>query len=227
MCQKTEIKSRWTVSLIWRHFAQKQTDFGKTKAYEHILSRWTRLLLKCLKYMYRVRPDNFRKTWITCHRLFREVAWLNNFYSSLCLQILLLQLFPPISHLIWRSRPTVYLSGLTPSILSYSDFVKSLANAMKSLRGFRKLSRRFTMTRPWREWSFNGLSKAKYKKRPPPPPIREILTQRLPSPIWPPNWRMTGKRMSGNSLRPLTCWPERFTPLSWERRSSQRSQPGV
>ncbi len=30
--------------------------------------------------------------------------------------------------------------------------------------------------------------------------------------------------MSGNSLRPLTCRPKRFTPLSCERRSSQRSQ---
>ncbi len=25
----------------------------------------------------------------------------------------------------------------------------------------------------------------------------------------------------------MTCWPERFTPLSWEQRSSQRSRPGV
>ncbi len=72
----------------------------------------------------------------------------NVFYSALFLQILLLQAFPPISHLIRRSRPAVYLSLLTPSILSYSDFVKSLANPMKSLRGFRKLSRRSTMTRP-------------------------------------------------------------------------------
>ncbi len=93
------------------------------------------------------------------------------------------------------SLTAVYLSLLTPSILSYSDFVKSLANPMKSLRGFRKLSRRSTITRPWREWSFSRLSKAKYKKRRRPPPIREILTQRLPSPIWPPNWRMTGERM--------------------------------
>jgi hypothetical protein len=56
--------------------------------------------------------------------------------------------------------------------------------------------------------------------------IREISTQRLASPIWPPNWRMTGKRMSGNSLRPMTCRPERFMPLSWEWQSSQRSRPG-
>ncbi len=74
------------------------------------------------------------------------------------------------------------------------------------------------MTRPWREWRYNHLSKAKYKKRWRRRPIREISTQRLASPIWPPNWRMTGERMSGNSLRPLACRPEGFTPLSWERR---------
>ncbi len=96
---------------------------------------------------------------------------------------------------------------------------------MKSLRGFRKLSRRSTMTRLWRKWRYNCLSQTKYKKRQ--RPIKEILTQRLPLPIWPPNWRMTSERMSGNSLRPLTCWPEWFTPLSWERQSSQRSRPGV
>ncbi len=93
-------------------------------------------------YMYEVCPDNFRKTWITCRRLFEEISWLKSFYSALCLQILLLQLFPPISHLIRRSRPAVYLSLLTPSILSYNYFVKSLSKARKSLRGFRKLFRR-------------------------------------------------------------------------------------
>ncbi len=140
------------------------------------------------------------------------------------MQILLLQLFPPIPHLIRSSRPAVYLSLLTPSILHHGHFVKSLANAMKCLRGFRKLSRRSTMNRPWREWRYNHLSKAKYKKQRRRRRIREILTQRLPSPIWLPNWRMTGERTSGNLLRPLTC---RVTPLSWERQSSKRSQPGM
>ncbi len=68
------------------------------------------------------------------------------------------------------------------------------------------------------------LSKVKYKKQR--RPIRETSTQRFSSPIWPLNWRMTGERMSGNLLRLLTCWPKWFTPLSWERRSSQRSWPG-
>ncbi len=91
---------------------------------------------------------------------------------------------------------------------------------MKSLRGFRKLSRRSTMTRPWKKWRYNRLSKAKYKKRWRRRLIREILTQ---TPL-PPKWRITGKRMSGNSLRPMTCRPERCTPLSWEWQSFQRSR---
>ncbi len=68
------------------------------------------------------------------------------FFCTLCLQILVLQLFPPISHLTPHSWPTVYLSLLTPSILSYSDFVKSPSKARKRLRGFRKLFRR---SLPW------------------------------------------------------------------------------
>jgi hypothetical protein len=32
---------------------------------------------------------------------------------------------------------------------------------------------------------------------------------------------MTGKIMSGNSLRPMTCWPEQFTPLSWKQQNSK------
>jgi hypothetical protein len=68
------------------------------------------------------------------------------FYSALCLGTLLLQLFPSISHLIRHSWSAVYLSLLTPSILRQGYFVKFLAKARKSLRGFRKLSRRSAMT---------------------------------------------------------------------------------
>ncbi len=81
------------------------------------------------------------------------------------MQILLLQLFPPISHWIRRRCSAVYVSLLTPSILSQSDFVKSLSTARKSWRGFRKLFRRFTMTRLWREWRYKRLSKDKVKER--------------------------------------------------------------
>ncbi len=104
---------------------------------------------------------DFRKALISGATLFGEVAWLNIFCSALCLRTLLLQLSVPISHLIRRSRSAVYLSLCAPSILRHGHSVKSLAKAMKSLRGFRKLSRRSTMTRPWREWRNNGSSKGK------------------------------------------------------------------
>ncbi len=101
--------------------------------------------------------------------------------------------------------------------------MKSLSQSRKSLRGFRKLFRRSlhhnqALTRM--KIHITVLSKAKWKKRQR-QPIREISAQRLPSPIWPPNWRM-----SKNSLRPMTCRPEGFMLLSWEWRSSQRSRPG-
>ncbi len=211
---KTASSSKSTLSFVRGQSSSKVINFQKLRDGKDIPG---------LKNMYGVCSDNFRKTWITCCRLFGEIAWLKSFYSALCLQILLLQLFPPISHLICRSQPAVYLSLLTPSILSYSDFVKSLSKARKSLRGSGNCL-------PWPGLYENGvnnrLSKAKYKKRRRLRPIREISTQRLPLPMWPPNWRMTGERMSGNSLRPLTCQPKRFTPLSWERRSSQRCRPG-
>jgi hypothetical protein len=50
---------------------------------------------------------------------------LKKFFIALSFcKILLLQLFPPISHQISRRRSAIYLSLLTPSILSQSDFVK-------------------------------------------------------------------------------------------------------
>jgi hypothetical protein len=42
--------------------------------------------------------------------------------------------------------------------------MKSLSTARKSLRGFRKLFRRSTMTRPWREWRSKRLSKGEVKE---------------------------------------------------------------
>jgi hypothetical protein len=61
--------------------------------------------------IYRVWIHDFRKVWISGHRLFRKVAWLRVFYSALCLQIFMLQLFP----LIWFAVASlhVYLSLLT------------------------------------------------------------------------------------------------------------------
>jgi hypothetical protein len=107
---------------------------------------------------------DFRKALISGATLFGEVVSLNVFCSALCLQTLLLQLSVPISHLIRLCRSAVYLSLRTPSILRHGHSVKSLAKAMKSLRGFRKLSRRSTMTRPWREWRNHGSSKGEVRE---------------------------------------------------------------
>ncbi len=125
----------------------------------------------------------------------------------------MLQLFPPISHLIRSSWLAFYLSLLTPSILCHDNFVKLLATAQKSLRGFRKLSRRFTMTRLWWECRNNGSSKSKVGET---NGNKEISPQMLLSPIWPPKWRMTFEGVLGNSLRTMTCWPEWFMTLSGE-----------
>ncbi len=43
---------------------------------------------------------------------------------SMCKHLPMLQLFPPISHLIRRRQPADYLSLLTPSTLCHDDFVK-------------------------------------------------------------------------------------------------------
>ncbi len=68
---------------------------------------------------------------------------------------------PPLSpcQQDWCSRFIVCLSLPTPSILHHSDLVKSLSTATKILRIFRKLSRRSTVTRPWRERRCEQFSK--------------------------------------------------------------------
>ncbi len=105
-----------------------------------------------------------RKAWITGARLFGEWSAWKVFFNAVFLQILLLQLFPPISQLIRRSCSAVYLSLLTPSILSCSDFMKSHSTARKGLRGFRRLFIRSTMTKPWRECRYKRLSKSEVKE---------------------------------------------------------------
>ncbi len=102
---------------------------------------------------------DFRKAWRPGTRLFGEDAWLKVFYSALYLQILMLQLFPPISHLIWwAGLPFIFLS-LPPPFSIMANCVKLLATARKSFRGLRKLSRRSTMTRPWEECGYKCLPK--------------------------------------------------------------------
>ncbi len=61
------------------------------------------------------------------------------FYSAVFLQLLVLQLFPPISHLIRRGRSAVYLFLLTPSVLSHSDFVKSSLHSQKKLKRIQEI----------------------------------------------------------------------------------------
>ncbi len=59
------------------------------------------------------------------------------------------------------NRFTIYLSLLTPSFLHHSDLVKLLSSTLKSLRIFRTLPRRSTVTRPYQERSCEPLSKVK------------------------------------------------------------------
>ncbi len=97
--------------------------------------------------------------------LIGEVAWLNILYSAFHFQKLLFQFFLPISHLIGCSWSTIYRSHLTPCKSSSWHFGKSFVTTRKSLIGFRKLSRRSTMTRPW--WDdahINNFQKAKEAK---------------------------------------------------------------
>jgi hypothetical protein len=102
-----------------------------------ICSGWVWKVVRGPRYVgYAVAGISMYAVWIHISgkrehlaRLFGEVAWLKVFYSALCLQIFMLQLIPPISHLIHRGRAAVYLSLLTPSILCHDDFVKSLATA--------------------------------------------------------------------------------------------------
>jgi hypothetical protein len=100
----------------------------------------------------------------------------------------MLQNFPPISHLIHQSRPNVYLSFLTPSLLGQDDFVKSLATAQKILRGFKKLSRKSTMTRPWQECKYKHLSKSEVGETA--AGDQKNFTARA---ISPPKWRMPAR----------------------------------
>ncbi len=60
--------------------------------------------------------------------------------------------------------PFIFLS-LPPPILHYSDFMKSLVTARKSLIRSRKLSRRSTMTRLRQERSYKRSSKGKIWER--------------------------------------------------------------
>ncbi len=109
---------------------------------------WKIFFLIVFIYTCGVWIHDIWKAWISVAWLSGEVVWFwVFFFCALYLQILMLQLFPPISHLIRHHRPAVYLSLLTPAILRYSDLVKLRATAGKSL--WQEMSRRSTMTGPW------------------------------------------------------------------------------
>ncbi len=50
--------------------------------------------------------------------------------------------------------------------------------------------------------------------------IRVTSTLKLSSPILPPKWRMTSRRVWGNSLRPVEFRLKRFTPLQYSQGSA-------
>ncbi len=91
----------------------------------------------------------------------RRAFLIKYFYSALCFEHFLFQPFPPIFHVIGSSRSAIHLSLLTPPILRYGDFMKSLVTARKSFIRSRKLSRRSTMTRLRQECSYSDYQKAK------------------------------------------------------------------
>ncbi len=134
--------------------------------------------------------------------------------------MLKISLQPPLStcHQDQCSWFAIDLSLFTPSILCHNDFMKSLSTATKSLRIFRKLSRRSTVTRLWWEHSCKRLSKRQRRgnrRR----PTKGAPVQRL---SLPPKWRMTGRKLTqayGVTTKPVH---PRFTRI-W---SSPRSQQG-
>jgi hypothetical protein len=81
------------------------------------------------------------------------------FISSFCFSSFSLSLTwlavagPPFTVLTWP-----------PANLRHGDFGKSFVTARKSLRGFRKYTRRSTMTRPWRECANERFSKRRRRK---------------------------------------------------------------
>jgi hypothetical protein len=112
--------------------------------------------MKCC--FYEVCFLQTRTTKLTGATLTGEIACQNILYSALRFQKLLFQFFFPISHLIGCSRSAVHHSLLIPSKSSSWRFREVVWYGQKSLRGFRKLSGRYTMTRSWWEGTYKGFS---------------------------------------------------------------------
>ncbi len=137
--------------------------------------------------------------------------------------------FSPFSlSLTWLAvaGPPFIILSWPPTNLRHGDFRKSFVMAKKSLSGFRKLSGRSTMTRPWWEctckWFFKWRIRRNHRRW---RRIRGPWTRRLPSPISGPKWRMTDRRVSGNSLRPMMFRLKRFMTLTTRICSFQKVGP--
>ncbi len=138
----------------WIHSIQHPEDWFKIQP-----SHRQALLRVTEQNRYEVCLHDSQKTYIFSVMLGEEIFWLNIFKSAFCFQELLFQPSSPISHLIGGSRSAVLFLSLPSPIFCHGDFMKSLITPRKSLIRFRKLSRRSTMTRPWRELSYMQLWK--------------------------------------------------------------------
>jgi hypothetical protein len=127
--------------------------------------------------------------------------------------------FPPsLTWLAVASPPFIFLS-LPPPIFHHSNCMKQLATARKSFQRFQEIVKKDYI---WWEGHDESTDISEYQKA----KGGRHLNPRLSLPISPPNRRMTGRRVSGNSLRPMMCPLKWFTPLFTRICSSQRSWPG-
>ncbi len=115
----------------------------------------------------------FLRTWtrkISDVTFFGEVVGKNIFYSALHLQPVLFQPFhPPVSLLATQLvLPFTFLSSPPPIFRHCSDpqFGGLVATARKNFKRFKKMSRRSTATKPWRECRCKRLSKRQRRGKP-------------------------------------------------------------
>ncbi len=93
----------------------------------------------------------------------------------------MLQLFhPSLTWFIVAGLPFIFLS-LLPPFSAMTISWNRWPQPRKSLRGFRILSRRSTVTKPWWECRYKGLSKGEVREQRRKRQIREIWPQRFPS----------------------------------------------
>ncbi len=144
----------------------------------------------------------------------RRGCVIKSFHSTLFCKYLCFSSFHP--SLIWFAiaGPLIIFLSLPPPFSVMTISWDRSPQPRKSLRGFRKLSRRPTMTRRWWECRYTWFIKRRSRRNGSDVGRSEkshckcfYCQYRRRSGEWP-------ARVSGNSLRPMTCQPERFTPLS-------------